>query len=459
MTLHPAYAEFLENKSVRAPARGLKTMPKLAEHLFPFQRHCVEFALRVGASGQFISTGLGKTACQLEWAQHAAEASNGRALILTPLAVAKQIEKEGRRWGYDIRVIRDASDARSGINVCNYDRLGKLDPDDFGAVSLDEASAMKGYERATTQTLMEMFPRCAWKLCASATPAPNDLTEMGSYAEFLSIRTKLEMLSRWFVNDTADTGNWRLKGHAANAYWDWMSSWARMADMPSDLGDFDDTPFILPPLNVVRHRARQTHIEGGDGLFAALAMSATTMHDVKRQTSEARADKARQLIDAEPDEPWILWCDTDYEADALKRAIPDAVDVRGSLSIEEKEARIEAFSDGSALRIIGKPVQLGMGLNWQHCARQAFVGRGYSYERFYQAVRRCWRFGQKRQVDVHLIVAEGEDEIGRVIDQKADGHAKMRSAMRSAMLRNQGAVVSAKINYEPKHKGRLPTWL
>lgn len=459
MMLHPAYAEFLAGKSVRAPARGLKRVPRLADHLFPFQKSCVDFALRVGASGQFVSTGLGKTAMQLEWSRVASEAANGHALILTPLAVAKQIEKEGRRWGYDIRVIRDMADVRPGINVCNYDRLGKLEPDAFGALSLDEASAIKGYERTTTQTLMEMFPRCAWKLCASATPAPNDLTEMGSYAEFLAIRTKLEMLSRWFINDTADTGNWRLKGHAATAFWDWMSSWARMAEMPSDLGKFDDGPFELPPLNVIRHRARQSHIEGGEGLFATVAMSATAMHDVKRQTSAARADKARELVDAEPSEPWILWCDTDYEADALKRAIPDAIDVRGSMSIEEKESRIEAFSEGRALRIIGKPVQLGMGLNWQHCARQAFVGRGYSYERFYQAVRRCWRFGQTRQVDVHLIVAEGEDEIGRVIDKKSDGHAKMRAAMRAAMLRNIGTKVDAKVNYAPSHSGRLPAWL
>ena len=453
------YATFLASKAVRAPERGMQVIPEIGAHLFPFQRHCVEHTLRVGAGGVFLDTGLGKTLVQLEWCKHALESSNGRALLLTPLAVARQIEREGRTWNYPVRVIRDQTEAGEGINICNYDRLEKLDPDAFGAVSLDEASILKSYTGKTTRALIEAFRGHRFKLVATATPAPNDHMELGQYCEFLSVMPSNEMLMRWFIADQTEMGRYRLKGHAVNSFWDWMASWARMAQLPSDLGDRDDG-FILPPMNVHRHRARDSRISDElSDMFGAVAMNATSMHDVKRQTSDARAAVAASLVAAESGEPWVLWCDTDYEADAITSAVPDAVEIRGSMTIDEKEDRLAAFVSGQARVIVGKPSMLGYGLNWQHCARMAFVGRSYSYEAFYQAVRRCWRFGQKRPVDVHLVIAEGEAEIGRVIERKSDDHQKMKAAMREAMARAAAKGARVRVDYNPTHEGRVPRWL
>ncbi len=454
-----AYTDFLASKAVRAPERGLQRTPGLARHLFPFQRHCVEHALRCGSAGNFLDTGLGKTEVQLEWCQRALEATNGRALVLTPLAVAGQFQRRAERWGYDSQVIREQSDAKSGINICNYDRLDKLDPSAFGAVALDEASILKNFGGKTSRALIDTFRNHRFRLAATATPAPNDHMELGNYADFLSVMAPNEMLSRFFMNDTSTASQqWRLKGHAVQAFWSWVASWARAAERPSDLGDSDEG-FILQPFKVFRHRARDSQIENAlADLFGTVTMSATTMHDVKRQTSEARAETAAALIAAEPNEPWIIWCDTDYEADALKRATTSAIEVRGSQSTDEKEDKLRAFALGGEKHIIGKPSMMGYGLDWSHCARMVFVGRSYSYETWYQAVRRAWRFGQKREVHVHLVVAEGEGEIGRVIDRKSGDHIKMKIAMRQAML-SDGASVERMAAYIPNHQLRIPAWI
>ena len=453
------YAEFLASKAVRAPMRGLKSVPVLAPHLFNYQASAVAHALQAGGAGCFLDTGLGKTECQLEFLRHGMEATNGRGLLLTPLAVAQQTRRRAEKWGYEARVIRDQSEAGDGINICNYDRLDKIDPAAFGAVSLDEASILKSFTGKTTRALIEAFRGHRFKLAATATPAPNDHMELGNYAEFLEIMQANEMLSRWFINDTSTASQeWRLKGHAEADFWDWLASWARCAELPSDLGG-DDTGFILPELSIQRHRAAETEIRGGEGLFASVSMSATNMHEVKRQTSEARAAKIAEVIAREPNEVWLIWCDTDYEADALKAVIGDAIEVRGSQPVEKKEELLEAFGTGQARRLITKPSLAGFGLDWSHCARMAFVGRSYSYETFYQAVRRCQRFGQKRQVQVHIAVAEGEAEIGRIVERKTADHQKMKAAMRAAMARAKDAARVARVPYQPKHKGRLPTWL
>lgn len=454
------YKEFLAGKTLRAKERGLERVPDLAPHLFPFQRHCVEFGLRAGCSGLFLDTGLGKTECELDWCQKAIEATNGKALILTPLAVAGQTNRRAAKWGYEARIIREQSEASAGINICNYDRLDKLDPSAFGVVALDEASILKSFAGKTRNALIGAFHGSRFKLAATATPAPNDHMEFGSYAEFLDVMATNEMLSRFFINDTSTASHeWRLKGHAIAAFWDWMASWARIAEKPSDLGDNDDG-FILPPFETIRHRARDSTVDRElSDLFGASAMSATEMFAVKRQTALARAESAAEALYADRSQPWIIWCDTNDEADALKSAIPDAIEVRGSQSIDQKEELLEAFGKGEAPYLIAKPSMCGFGLDWSHCARMAFVGRSYSYEIWYQAVRRCWRFGQKRPVKVHLIVAEGEDAIGRVIDRKEGDHAKMKAAMRDAMRRATGRSAIVKSAYTPTHKARLAPWI
>ena len=453
------YRTFLDSKAIVAKERGISKMPELAPHLFDFQRKCVEFGLRVGSTGCFLDTGLGKTEVQLEWCQKLIEATNKKALIWTPLAVAQQTKKRADRWGYEARVIRDQSEAGPGINICNYDRRERIDPSQFDIVSCDEASILKSFTGKTTRAMIDAFRGCRFKLVATATPAPNDHMELGNYAEFLEIMAANEMLSRFFINDTSTASQeWRLKGHAETAFWDWMASWARMAEKPSDLGDAEnDDRFVLPPFNVVRHRARDSRISNElADMFGAPIMSATKLHDVKRQTSEARAELTGGLITKEP---WLVWVDTDYEADAVKAAIPDAIEVRGSHTIEQKEERLEAFASGQAKHLIAKPSMCGFGLDWSHCANMAFVGRSYSYETWYQAVRRCWRFGQTKPVNVHLVVAEGEDTIGRVIDRKAKDHASMKTAMRAAMVRATGGKTVRKIPYNPTAKTGLPTWI
>jgi hypothetical protein len=457
------YAAFLAGKAVSAPLRGLSDVPALASHLFPFQRASVDFGLRAGSWGCYLYTGMGKTRCELEWSKHAAAASNGWALILTPLAVARQIEAEGLRLGYDVRVIRRQEDAGPGINVCNYDRLSLLDADAFGSVALDEAGILKSFTGSTSRALRATFAGHRWRMAATATPAPNDHAEIAMQSDFLGVMSRDEMLVRWFINDAGDTKSWRLKGHAVDPFYDWMSSWSRMAEHPRDLGD--DVPgFDLLPFHVHRHRTADVSLPVGDGLlFGVPEMSATTMHDVKRATASVRAHVARGLVFDQRTEPWLVWVDTDYEADAVMaelRSAPGGVrEVRGGMAVEDKESAIAAFLDGTARVLVTKPSIAGWGLNLQHCARMAFVGRSFSYELWFQAVRRCWRFGQTRPVDVHLAVAEGEDAIGRVIDRKGADHDRMTDAMRSAMQRALGRESARRVAYNPTHAGRLPAWM
>lgn len=446
------YAAFLARKEISALPNGIdpKLMPAAMK---PHQKDATAFAVKRGRSGLFLDTGLGKTLCQLEWCRQVSH----RALILTPLAVAKQIEREATRFGYEARVIKEQSEASDGINICNYDRLSKLDPDIFDAISLDESAILKSFTGKTSRALRETFAKHRFRLAASATPAPNDYMEIGTHVDFLSIMSNVEMLSRFFVNDTSTASQqWRLKGHAERSFWDWMASWACMAESPADFG-YDDTEYRLPPYKIIKHRIDGTMPIIRDGLFAS-EISATNIHKIKQATTDSRADRIAELVCTDKD-PWIVWCDLNAEADALTVRIPDSIEVRGSDSIEKKEENLDAFSSGQARVIVTKPDIAGHGLNWQHCARMAFVGRSFSYETWYQAVRRSWRYGQKRELQIHLAVAEGEDQIGRVIDRKGADHVRMKAQMVAAMRRALGKDVATKIPYRPTQKGAIPSWL
>lgn len=451
------YEEFLKTKAPMPQMRGLSNVPRLSSCLTTHQRECASFSLQAGGSGCYLDTGLGKTLVEHELVAHGAEASNGYGLILSPLAVASQIAREGEKFGYGCRVIRDQSEARPGTNICNYDRLDKLDPTAFGAVALDEASILKSFTGVTTRKLIAAFGQTRFKLAATATPAPNDHMELGQQAEFLGIMPSNEMLMRWFISDQTEMGRYRLKHHAVTSFWDWMASWARMGEKPSDLGG-DDAGFDLPELRVHRHRTSAYVKPLTGGLFGDEHLSATDMHRVKRQTAVARAAIAAQLAGSDR-EPWVIWVDTDYEADAVTSIFPEAVEVRGSHPIEWKERRIAQFLDGSIRVLLTKSSICGWGLNWQHCCKTAFVGRSFSYEAWYQAIRRFWRYGQVNPVDAHIIVAEGEDAIGRVIDRKAGDHIGMKAAMREAMHRALGREAGLKIPYNPQHIAGMPSWL
>lgn len=455
------YEQFLASKAASAAMMGMDSVPALSSHLFPFQRATVDHLLRCGSGGCFLDTGLGKTLCQLEWAEHARNVSNGRALILTPLAVTQQIHREGQKFGYQTRVIRSQDDAGEGISIANYDRLHLLDPSEFDVVSLDESSILKSFGGKTTRALINAFSGYRWRMSASATPAPNDHMELGQHSEFCGVMQSNEMLSRFFINDTATASQqWRLKHHAVVPFWNWMASWSRMAQMPSDLGDSDDG-FVLPPLNVIRHRAGESAPIVSGGLFGDDVMSATSMYAVKRQTAEARAKMAAELVTSDA-QPHVIWVDTDVEADAVLKALQGVAgvgEVRGSMDADKKEAGILGFADGSIRILVTKSSICGYGLNWQHCSDTIFVGRTFSYESWYQAVRRFWRFGQKNTVNVHLIVAQGEDTIARVIDRKSEDHDSMKRAMRAAMKRSESERSAVKVAYVANHNGTIPTWL
>jgi len=451
------YTQFLMTKAPRAASCGISPGP-MPSHLFDFQAEVCRFLLSVGRAAEFLGTGLGKSAIQIEWCRQAAEATNGRALILTPLAVARQMEREAHRFGYTARVIRCQDDVGEGINICNYDRLDGLNPMAFGAVSLDESSIIKNFMGATVTKLTDAFSTHRFRLCNTATPAPNDHMELGTHSEFLGMMRRLDMLARWFINDTSTASqNWRLKRHAETAFWDWVASWARCADSPADLG-FDGSKFRLPPLEIHKHRVA-TEARAMEGTLFAADVSATNMHAIKRETADVRAKLVAELVANEPDEPWILWCDSDAEADALMVAVDGAVEVRGSHALDRKEAALDDFTQGRKPYLVSKPSICGWGSNWQHCARQAFIGRSFSYESWYQAVRRSWRFGQTRPVHVHLAVAEGEEQIGRVIDRKAQDHEAMKIAMAEAMRRSGATIAETMVPYRPTHIAEMPKWL
>ena len=444
------YDEFIASKTKTILQTGIDPSP-MPSFFKPHQIDATIFALKTGRAGCFLDTGLGKTLCELEFARQSATAANGRALLLTPLAVAKQIEREAHNFDYDASVIREQSDVKSAISICNYDRLDKLDVSAFSSIVLDESSILKSFTGSVSRNIREAFSQHRFRLSATATPAPNDHMELGQHAEFLSVMKSVEMLSKFFINDTSKASQeWRLKGHAEESFWNWISSWAIMAESPADLGH-DASEYILPELNIYHHSVGET------ALFSSpITASATNIHDIKRATIVARAEKIASLID---DNYWVIWCDTNYEADELIKVIPDAAEVRGSMSAEEKENAIAAFSIGQVKRIITKPSVCGYGLNWQHCHNMAFVGRSFSYETWYQAVRRCWRFGQKENVNVHIAVAEGEDQIGLVIDRKSEDHAKMKRAMSIAMRRALGRMSETNVVYHPTHIAEVPQWL
>jgi hypothetical protein len=463
------YHDIIASKRVVFAGEGMASVPALNPAMFPHQSHATEFALRKGRAALFLDTGLGKSLCALEWGRVVVEETNKPVLMLAPLAVAQQHAREAERFGIDAQVIR-SGDEMGGkrIYVTNYDRLDKFDPSRFGGIILDESSILKSFTGKTTRRLIDAFADTRFRLCCTATPAPNDHTELGTHSEFLGAMRREEMLPIWFINDTMDTGTWRIKGHARESFWSWVASWARCVSKPSDLG-FDDGNFALPPLQIIHHEVaadrmsgageeRDGKLRGQQRLFRIPDTSATSIHHEKRLTINKRAERVAQLVGSEPSEPWIVWVDTDYEADVVMAALPDAVEVRGSQSAEEKERRLVSFSEGRTRVLVTKPKIAGYGLNWQHCARQCFAGISFSYEGFYQAIRRSWRFGQTRPVNIHVVCADTERAIWAVVERKSGDHDAMKREMVAAMRRSMNEETSRKI-YQPNQEAAIPAWL
>lgn len=460
------YQDLIAKKAISFEPKGLSKIPKLNKKMFPHQTACTEFALRTGCSGAFLATGMGKSFVSLEWGRVIVEHTNKPVLMLAPLAVAKQHEREAVKYGIDAKAIREPHEITAKrVYVTNYDRLDRFDPTSFGGVILDESSILKSFNGRTSRALIDAFAGCPFRLSATATPAPNDHMELGQQGEFLGVMRSMEMLSRWFINDTSTASQvWRLKGHAVEGFWDWVASWARCMTRPSDLG-FSDDGFQLPPLITKTHLVeadrsinRGEEKDGQSRLFRIPETSATSVHHEKRLTAQARANVIAELIAAEPDEPWIIWTDTDYEADAVMPLLPDAVEVRGSMPADAKEERLVAFSNGQIKCLVTKASVAGFGMNWQHCARMAFAGLSFSFESYHQAVRRCWRFGQTRPVHVHVAMADTEKAIIDIVTRKQDSFDEMGEEMRAAMLRASKKAI-AKVPYNPQRSLELPAFL
>jgi hypothetical protein len=451
------YEAFLASKLALPVPTGFERDVELGAYLFPFQAHIVRWALRKGRAAIFAGTGLGKSRMQLEWARHVS-CEAGPVLVFAPLAVAQQTVREATRLGIEATYARDQSEATAPIVITNYERLDRFDVERFGGVVLDESSILKSFTGRTKRELVRRCSSVPFRLACTATPAPNDHLELGNHAEFLGVLTSHEMIARWFINDTSTFGTYRLKGHAVVPFWDWVASWAVCCELPSDLG-FNDAGYVLPELSIVPHTIDVDLLEDrGENLFRIPEMSATSIHREKRATVAERAAKVASLVHAEPGEAWLIWCDTDYEADALTVAIPGAVEVRGSHPAERKEAAALDFVDGKIRVLVSKSSIFGWGLNFQHCARTAFIGATFSFESFHQAVRRFWRFGQSRPVHAHVVMSTTEAPVWAILNQKRDGHDEMRVQM-SAAMRRARARESAVRMYAPAVPMRLPSWL
>jgi hypothetical protein len=450
------YRDFIASRAPVALSRGFRPGP-INDRAKLHQKVALDFALDKGQSASFLDTGLGKSFIELEFAYQCAMETGKPSLILTPLAVAGQMVREGQKFGIYARQIKEPEQVGAGVMVMNYDRLPKLDLSVFGAVVLDESSILKSFAGKTRMMLMDAFKNTPYKLAATATPSPNDHMELGNHAEFLGVMRQQEMLSKWFINDTSTASqDWRLKGHAVEDFWQWVASWSRCATLPSDLGG-DDTGYVLPDVIRQLHTVEADRSTGTDGmLFRIPELSATSFHAEKRLTMSDRASKAAEL--ATHDKPVTVWCESNEESAQLAKIIPDAREVRGDMTPDQKEELLLGFVDGDFRVIVTKPKLAGFGVNWQHCAHAVFASISYSYEQHYQAVRRSHRFGQTEQVRNDIVVADTELAIWDVINEKGAKHDEMKRRMAAAMKTAQSTAKTRTVYNRPIDLA-FPSWL
>jgi superfamily II DNA or RNA helicase len=399
------YEQWVANKFSVARFDGVEP-GEMSPAMFPHQRDLVRWALRKGRAAIFADTGLGKSIMELEWARHVSR--HGRVLILTPLAVAQQTVAEGRKFG--IECVYRREDAGDAVTVTNYDMMHAFDASAFVGIVLDESSILKSFTGSTRNALIESFAQTPYRLACTATPAPNDFTELGNHSEFLGVKSRVEMLAEYFAHDGGSTQDWRVKGHAVSAFWRWVASWGAIVKTPEDLGH-DGSAYRLPPLRMHEHTIHVEHEDAwSEGfLFAPDVKTLSEARATRRATIDKRVAKAAELAAGEA--PAIVWCELNAEGDAVTAAIPGAVQVAGSDDNETKTERLEGFATGRYRVLVTKGSVAGFGLNFQHCARMVFMGASHSYEQTYQSIRRCWRFGQTRPVDVHILRAETEGAI------------------------------------------------
>lgn len=464
------YAALIARKSIRDIESGLSEVPPLASALKPFQAAIVSWAVRRGRAAIFAGTGLGKTLMQLSWANVVAEEA-GRVLILCPLAVAEQTVAEAAKFGIaDVAYAADRNAIKTGIVVTNYERFEKFDITRFSGIVLDESGIIKSDAGKIGAMLTEACRDVPWRLCCTATPAPNDYTELGQHSEFLGVMAAKEMLATFFVHDGSIRANdhsqgkdgWRLKGHATEDFWAWLASWSVMVRHPRDFG-FEEDGYDLPPLHLHQETVRAEYKPTGGELFPTMASTLSQRIGVRRDTVAERVARSVEIINRKPDEPWLIWANLNAEADAIEKLLPRALQVSGTHKPEIKVQRLLGFTKGDPLQLVTKHKIAARGMNYQHCANMLMIGLTDSFEAIYQGIRRCWRFGQWREVHVYFVSSELEGNVVANLKRKEEAFEAMLDAMashmRDLMVENVTGGRSATEMMEPTIEMELPTWL
>jgi len=448
------YDDFINSKSKTFENMGIDVdRNSLNPNMFEFQKDIVRWALKKGRAAIFAECGLGKTLMQLSWADEIHKHTGGKILILAPLAVAPQTKEEGEKFGISVNICESQDDVVDGINITNYEKIDKFTGNSFQAVVLDESSILKSFTSSTRNKLIDNFSKVPFRFACTATPAPNDHMELGNHSEFLGVMTRAEMLSMYFVHDGGNTAKWRLKGHAEDVFWNWMASWAVFIDNPKNLG-YDADGYNLPKLNI-----NEIIVDGDEVLSETLTL--TQRRQARKDSLELRCQAAADIVNASS-EQWLVWCDLNDESAMLKSLIDDAVEIKGSDKASHKTGSMLNFSDNLIKCLVTKPSIAGFGMNWQQCHNMIFVGLSDSYEKYYQAVRRCYRFGQKSEVNVYIIISAKEGAVKANIERKQEDAKKMQDAMikltKEVTKKELQVTTRIMTEYAPKVKMMLPDW-
>ena len=448
------YKSFLEKKTIVSKDTGFTVNRKdLNNNLFEYQKDIVIWALKKGKSAIFADCGLGKSLMQLEWAEKVHEETNGSILILAPLAVTEQTYREGIKFGINSKVVECQEDVINGINITNYEKLDKFDTSVFNGIVLDESSILKSFTGKVRNQIIDNFKNTPYKLACTATPAPNDYMELGNHSEFLGVMTRSEMLAMYFVHDGGNTSKWRLKGHATDVFWQWMSSWAVVITNPRDL-DYEVEGYDLPKLNI-----HEIIVDGDEPIVETLTL--TQRRQARKESLEDRCKAASELVN-NSDENWLVWCNLNDESKLLHELINDSVEVKGSDKAKHKTDSSISFANGDIKCLVSKPLIFGMGLNFQSCHNMIFVGLSDSYEQYYQAVRRCWRFGQEHEVNVYIVISAKEGCVKENIERKQEDANTMQQEMlkhtKEITKENIKATCRISTPYNNNLKMILPVW-
>ena len=448
------YKDFLQNKRFVLESSGFDIdKSELNPMLYDFQKDIVRWALKKGKACIFADCGLGKTPMQLSWAHQVHRYTGGKVLILAPLAVADQTKREAEKFGYSAKVVERQEDCTKGINITNYEKLDRFVAKEFTGIVLDESSILKSYSGKVRTAIIQNFHEVPYKLACTATPAPNDYMELGNHSEFCGVMTRPEMLSMFFVHDGGETSKWRLKGHAEDVFWQWLATFSVFVDNPNNIG-YEIEGYNLPPINI-----QEIIVDGDNPTTETLTL--TERRQARKDSLQLRCEQAADLVN-NSDEQWLVWCDLNDESHKLHELINDSVEVQGSDKDTHKSKSMLDFSNGEVKCLVTKPKIAGFGMNWQNCHNMIFTGLSDSYEQYYQALRRCWRFGQEKPVNVYIIISSKEGCVKENIERKQADFEKMQKEMteltKEITKKELESTCRISTPYEPHEKMILPNW-